>query len=193
MKNHKEDSDNVPSDVSVICTDFDDCFLVSLSRSKDSRGSFIKTYNEQIFKQLHLNTFFKDEFVSVSRKDTLRGFHIQLAPFDGGKLIRCLSGSAYDVALDLRKKSNTFGKTMSYLLTPDSPSIYICAGVAHAFYALSDNTVMHYKCEADYNHERDVGILWSSVDLKWPDEPTYISTRDQQFPELEHFLATSAF
>ena len=192
MKNHLV-PEIVSSDVSIFTTDFEGCFLVSLTGSKDIRGSFIKTYNEASFEKLNLKTNFKDEFVTVSKKGTLRGFHIQLAPSDGGKLIKLLSGSAYDVALDLRKGSNKFGKTMSYLLTPDAPSIYLCAGVAHAFYALSDSTVMLYKCEADYDREKDVGILWSSVELDWPDEPIYISTRDRQFPNLQDFLQTSVF
>ena len=162
--------------------------IIPVIRS-DERGIFVKTFNSDIFREKGLETGFAEEYYSVSRKNVLRGMHFQLPPRDLAKLVYCIRGRALDVITDLRKGSPDFGKTASLELSPKKANmVYVPRGFAHGFYALEDDSLMLYKTTAVYSPEHDSGILWNSLDFKWPCDNPLISERDRGFPSLEEFL-----
>lgn len=148
---------------------------------KDSRGEFYELYNEKfMLKNFELKEKFKQDNISISNKGVIRGLHYQ-SKKPQGKLISVLSGSIYDVIVDIRPYSNDFLKKFIYRLDSiKSESLWVPPGFAHGFQALSRNTIVHYKCNNYYSPETEYTILWSDPDLniKWPLKPTKISKKD---------------
>ena len=154
----------------------------------DERGAFIKTFHIDAFKSSGLEVQFKEEYFSISKKGVLRGLHFQIPPEQHDKLVACILGRAFDVVVDLRLGSPTFGKHAIFKLEADSPKmIYIPSGLAHGFYAYSDQTIMYYKVTSSYSPSNDTGILWDSVDIPWPDKNPLLSERDQSFKPFSEF------
>lgn len=139
---------------------------------QDIRGSFYEFWNKDEFNKLiSKEVVFVQDNISFSKKGVLRGLHYQIYPYSQSKLIACKKGSIYDVAIDLRKSSNTFGKyCFAYLTAENRNQFWIPAGFAHGFIALSDNTEVQYKVEGLRNVEFERSIKWDDVDLdiKWP-------------------------
>ncbi len=147
----------------------------------DARGYFMESYNHDRWFQV-LNVHFIQDNESKSSKNVLRGLHFQVPPFAQDKLVRVISGSVLDVAVDLRKESKTYGQHYKILLSNENKKqFFIPAGFAHGFLALEDDTIFSYKC-SNYYHPSSEGILlWNDIDLKidWGNIDFLISERDQ--------------
>lgn len=154
----------------------------------DDRGSFVKTYHENSFKEAGIEGQFKEAFYSVSKKNVIRGMHFQLPPHEHGKLVYVMSGAICDVILDLRKESGTYGRYIKVDLTFDNKKIiYIPPGLAHGFLSLEEGTVVVYLQTTVHNPEADCGIRWDSFGLKWDVVKPVISKRDRGFASLNDF------
>ena len=155
----------------------------------DDRGWFMESFNkkaiEQILKERNLDIpkFVQDNH-SCSQKNTLRGLHFQKAPYGQGKLVRVVQGKAWDVAVDIRPKSKTYGQWVGVELSGEnSKQFWIPEGFAHGFVALEDNTQFLYKTTNYYNKESEGAIIWNDPDLKieWPvdEDQVNLSEKDK--------------
>lgn len=156
----------------------------------DHRGWFTETYNEAIFKKAGLDIKFVQDNQSFSAtKGTLRGLHYQLNPKAQTKLVRCTRGSIFDVAIDIRKGSSTFGKWFGLELTAENKKqLFIPKGFAHGFMTLTDDVEVQYKVDELYAPECDRGIIWNdpTIGIQWPIEITpVLSAKDEKAPLLE--------
>ena len=149
-----------------------DVILLEPKLFGDDRGFFFESFNSRTFREL---TGFDGAFVqdnhSKSSKNVLRGLHYQIEPVPQGKLVRVISGAIFDVAVDIRRSSPTFGQFVSVTLTADNKrQVWIPAGFAHGFLALSDETEILYKTTDNYAPECDRGIAWNDAELAidWP-------------------------
>ncbi|NOX90324.1 MAG: dTDP-4-dehydrorhamnose 3,5-epimerase [Calditrichaeota bacterium] len=148
----------------------------------DDRGFFMETYKASDFANLGLPAVFTQDNHSRSGKGVLRGLHYQLPPFAQAKLVRCIRGSIFDVAVDIRKSSPTFGKWYAHILEEDDPTmLFIPEGFAHGFYTLSETADVIYKVTAEYSPEHDRGILWNdpAIGIDWPAGKQILSPKDQ--------------
>lgn len=165
------------------------CFLIHNFVAKDHRGTFVKTFNEFLFREQSLQTSFKESYYSKSMKGVVRGMHFQLPPFDHEKLVYLTSGRVLDVILDLRKLSPTCGRVASVELDSFSESVYIPKGCAHGFITLSEEATVVYNVSTVYSPEHDSGIHWQSIPFKWPINDPIISDRDAHFIRLSDFTS----
>jgi len=164
------------------------CFEIIPTIRKDPRGMFIKIFHAPEFKALGLDSDFREEYYSVSKKGVLRGLHFQKPPAAISKLVFCVEGDILDAVVDLRKRSKSYGKAFTVKLsTRKANMLYIPEGCAHGFYALSEKVVMLYKTSGVYSPENDAGVLWSSAGIKWPCKRPIISGRDSSFPAFNEF------
>lgn len=167
-------------------TKFKDLLIINKQSYKDNRGFFKEIINEKHFKKK-----FVFDYISLSKKNVLRGLHIQTYQ-PQGKLITVFQGKIFDVALDLRKKSKTYGQFYKTILSDKkNQSIYIPAGFAHGFCVLEDKTLMHYKCTTSRDIKSEKGIIWNDLRLKikWPITKPVLSTKDKKnltFNEFEN-------
>ena len=153
----------------------------------DGRGFFVETYKESDFISAGITEKFVQDNHSSSVKGVLRGLHYQKNPFAQGKLVRVTRGCVWDVAVDLREKSATFGKWFGIKLDDvDRTMFYLPPGFAHGFVTLSDTAEFQYKCTAEYNKESEGGIIWNDSDLKieWPCDDVMVSDKDKILPSL---------
>jgi dTDP-4-dehydrorhamnose 3,5-epimerase len=153
---------------------------------RDSRGFFLETFHLRKFREFGIADAFVQDNHSCSRKATLRGLHYQLR-YPQAKLCRVVEGQALDVILDVRTDSPHFGKWTSILLSAERQNqIYVPAGFAHGFLALTDTVHFLYKCSDYYHPEDECGVLWNDPELKIPwgiASPT-VSEKDQHLPRL---------
>ncbi len=157
---------------------------------EDQRGYFFESYNEEKFKQLGVDAKFLQDNESKSGKGVLRGLHFQVPPYQQGKLVRVIKGAVLDVAVDLRKSSNTYGKWVSAELSEQNKWMYwIPAGFAHGFLTLEENTVFFYKCTKVYNRESERGIAWNDPDLniRWGINNPLVSEKDKVAMRFSEF------
>ncbi|AXC12934.1 dTDP-4-dehydrorhamnose 3,5-epimerase [Acidisarcina polymorpha] len=150
---------------------------------RDDRGQFQETYNERRFLELGLPIDWKQDNLSMSRKNVVRGLHYQLIQ-PQGKLVRVISGAVFDVAVDLRRHSATFGKHVSVELSAENGlAFYIPAGFAHGFTALTDDACFAYKVTDFYEPSGDRTLLWNDPELgiEWPIDAAQaiVSAKDQ--------------
>lgn len=172
----------------ITATMINGCFLIQLNMMKDDRGRFVKVFHEDIFREHKLVTHFTEQFYTVSRKRVLRGLHFQLPPHDHAKIIYCVQGSIFDAALDIRVGSPTFGKALTVELSAENGrALYFPKGIAHGFYALSDEALMVYNVSSTYSPAHDTGILWNSAAINWPDPDPIVSERDCGFLTFADF------
>ena len=156
----------------------------------DDRGYFMETYNYNDFKAEGLDMVFVQDNQSMSVKGVLRGLHYQ-KQFPQGKLVRVVSGKVFDVAVDLRTGSETYGKWFGVELSAENKKMfYIPEGFAHGFVVLSDEAVFAYKCTDFYHPGDEGGILWSDpeIGVEWPIDPDaklIISEKDQKWGGLK--------
>lgn len=161
---------------------------------RDERGSFVKTFLESEFKRQGLAADFKEVFYSVSGARVLRGMHVQAPPSDQAKLVYCADGDAFDVLLDLRVGSPTFGKFETVeLLGEEGRALYMPPGVAHGFYVREAPVVMIYHVTTEYVPGLDSGIAWNSFGAPWPDASPIVSARDASLPPLGDFKSPFRF
>ena len=154
----------------LIKTSIPDLLVIEPKIFSDSRGYFFEPYNKLNFDKYFGETNFVQDNESKSVKGVLRGFHFQKPPFDQAKLVRCIKGKVLDIALDLRKKSLTFGKHVSVILSEENKKqLFIPRGFAHAFLVLSDSAIFSYKVDNVYAPEYDSGLIWNdpSLSIDW--------------------------
>lgn len=160
-------------------------FIIDLERNEDERGFFSRLFCEEEFKNKDLNYKFVQINNSFNKfKGTLRGMHYQLAPKTESKLIRCIKGSIYDVFIDLRPDSQTFGKYYGINLSEQNRSMaYIPDGFAHGFITLETNTEIIYFSSGFYEPNLERGIRYNDeqFNIQWPENPKIISDKDKQW------------
>ena len=153
----------------------------------DDRGLFMETWSRQRYHDAGISAAFVQDNVSVSKKGTLRGLHYQ-HPQDQGKLVQVLTGLVFDVAVDIRLGSDTFGRSVSITLSDSNhKQVYIPPGFAHGFCAMSDTAVFSYKCTNYYNASAEGGVLWNDpdLDINWPIDNPVLSTKDARYSRLK--------
>lgn len=166
--------------------------LVTPKRHEDKRGFFAETYSRKNYIDLGINIEFVQDNHSVSNDvGTLRGLHFQAPPFAQGKLVRCGKGSIFDVAVDIRIGSPTYGRWEGYKLTPENGhQFYIPPGFAHGFVTLEPYSEIIYKCSNYYEPGTEGSIFWDDPDIgiDWPlDQEPILSDKDQIAPGLKGF------
>lgn len=171
-------------------TDIPDVIIIEPKVFGDRRGYFMETFKEPLFKEHGIDVKFVQDNMSRSIKGTLRGLHYQLDPYAQGKLVRALSGSVFDVAVDIRRNSATFGQWVGVELSGENKlSFWIPAGFAHGFYVMSDTAEFAYKCTNIYKPEAERGIIWNDPDINinWPIDMDHLilSDRDKNNPRLK--------
>jgi len=175
-------------------TALDGAFIIDLEKRSDDRGFFARFFCKIEFRNNNLNSDIVQINNSLSKsKATLRGMHYQLAPKAEDKIIRCVKGSLYDVILDLRADSATFGKWYGLELTAENRKmLYVPKGFAHGFITLEDYTEALYLVTEYYSPETERGIRWNDpkFSINWPITPLIISDKDQNFPDfnIHHHL-----
>lgn len=177
--------------IEVRQTDLEGVLLITPQIFKDPRGFFIESYNLRDFSAMGINDTFVQDNHSKSQKGVLRGLHYQY-PHPQGKLVRVLKGKIFDVVVDIRTGSSTYGNHIGVILTEDtSTMLYVPVGFAHGFLVLEDNTEVMYKVTDLYYPAGDAGIRWDDPYLKieWPfsesgvDSPI-LSDKDKNHPLL---------
>ncbi|MGL5740226.1 MAG: dTDP-4-dehydrorhamnose 3,5-epimerase [Plesiomonas shigelloides] len=158
--------------MNVINTAISDVIICEPKVFCDERGFFFESFNHKLFEDAvgYPVTFVQDNH-SKSSKGVLRGLHYQLPPHAQGKLVRCIAGAVFDVAVDIRKRSPTFGKWVGVDLSGENKrQLWIPEGFAHGFLVLSDTAEVLYKVTDFYNKESEIIIDWqdSTLDIKWP-------------------------
>ena len=153
---------------------------------RDKRGYFMETYHKEKYEQLGLGTHFVQDNLSYSVRGALRGLHYQY-PNAQTKLVQVIKGEIFDVILDIRRGSPTFGQwTGVNLSDKNNRQFYVPAGFAHGFCVLSDSTIVSYKCSEFYAPESEGGILWQDpcVGIIWPVSDPLLSDKDRNYPCL---------
>jgi dTDP-4-dehydrorhamnose 3,5-epimerase len=174
--------------VQINPTQIPGCYQLTPTVFQDQRGSFVKTFHEQVFAEHHLQTNFAEEYYSVSHQGVLRGLHFQLPPQAHTKLVYCVQGQVMDVVVDLRVGSPTYLQTEIFDLSAEKANlIYIPAGLAHGFYVTSAIAIMIYKVTTVYSAADDTGILWNSAGIAWTDPNPIVSQRDSELQPLSDF------
>ncbi len=176
--------------MNVIQTNIPDVLIFEPKVYGDERGFFFESFSKKVFEEaVGYEVNFVQDNHSKSCKGVLRGLHYQLAPHAQGKLVRCVAGEVFDVAVDIRKESPTFGKWVGVNLSAENKrQLWIPAGFAHGFFSLKDNTEFLYKTTDYYHPESERGIAWNDAFLKisWPECDSYIvSLKDKNNPILK--------
>lgn len=169
-------------------TEIEGVYVIEPKVFGDNRGYFMETYNEQEFKNNGLDYNFVQDNQSKSKKGVLRGLHFQKT-HPQAKLVRVLEGEVFDVAVDLRKGSKTYGKWVGVILSEENKKQFmIPRGFAHGFVVLSETAVFAYKCDDFYHPEDEGGIMWndSDINIEWPYHgELLLSEKDKVHPLLK--------
>jgi dTDP-4-dehydrorhamnose 3,5-epimerase len=163
--------------------------LITSLAFQDERGFFMETYKHSDFARFGIREQFVQDNHSFSKKNVLRGLHFQCSPKAQGKLVQAVAGEIFDVAVDLRTGSRTFGKWVSETLSGENHRmLYIPAGFAHGFYVLSDSAHVTYKVTEEFSHEHDAGVAWNDPDIgiSWPMQTPVLSAKDAALPRLRN-------
>ena len=181
-------------------TSIDGVYIIEPKVFGDDRGYFMETYSKNEFEELGLNYNFVQDNQSKSRKGVLRGLHFQKENTQA-KLVRVIKGKVFDVAVDLRPNSKTYGKWEAVILSDENKKMFmIPKGFAHGFLVLSDEAEFTYKCDDTYNPEAEGGLAWNDADIgiKWPldeikAEELLTSEKDSKWPTLKELKKTDLF
>ena len=169
-------------------TTIDGVYIIEPTVFGDNRGYFMETYSKKDFEEIGLNYDFVQDNQSKSKKGVLRGLHFQKT-HPQAKLVRVLEGEVFDVAVDLRKGSKTYGKWVGVILSEENKKQFmIPRGFAHGFVVLSDTAVFAYKCDDFYHPEDEGGIMWNDPDIniEWPYKgELLLSEKDKVHPLLK--------
>jgi dTDP-4-dehydrorhamnose 3,5-epimerase len=170
-------------------TPFAGAFLIDLDKKVDERGFFARAFCVQEFGQHNLTPHICQANTSLSvHKGTLRGMHYQLAPKAETKIVRCTRGALFDIILDLRLDSSTFGQSFGAELSAENRRmIYVPKGFAHGFITLTDNTEALYFVDEFYSPENERGVRYDDTrfQIKWPAPPSVISEKDRAYPDFD--------
>ncbi|MEI2428101.1 dTDP-4-dehydrorhamnose 3,5-epimerase [Priestia megaterium] len=174
--------------MNMIKTKFEDAFLIEPKVFGDHRGFFTESYNKELFKQNGIDMDFIQDNHSLSQQPgTLRGMHYQLNDKAQTKLVRVTRGAIYDVIVDIRKGSPTYGKWQGFILSADNKrQLLVPKGFAHGFCTIVENTEVQYKVDELYSPEHDRGIAWddSALNIDWPFNNPVLSDKDTKHPTL---------
>lgn len=168
-----------------VTTDLPGVVLVKPRVIPDDRGFFLEYYKQSEFIENGITDFFVQDNHSRSTVGVLRGLHYQLNPAAQGKLVRCIHGAIWDVAVDIRKSSSHFGQWIGYELNEENKRmLYIPRGFAHGFVTLSETAEITYKVTAEYEPKCDRGIIWndSQIGIEWPLTDVQVSNKDGNLP-----------
>ncbi|RMG60556.1 MAG: dTDP-4-dehydrorhamnose 3,5-epimerase [Bacteroidetes bacterium] len=164
------------------------CYILQPRAFSDHRGRLVKTFHEDTFKALGLETHYPESYYSVSNKGVLRGLHFQVPPYAQVKLVTCVYGRLLDVAVDLRTDSPTYGKHVMVELSAEQGNmLYMPEGLAHGFYALTDQAIIQYFGSTMYHPESDGGVAWDSCGIAWPDASPVVSEKDAHLPAMTSY------
>lgn len=168
-------------------TSIDGVYIIYPKKFGDNRGYFMETYKEEDFKKAGLKYVFLQDNQSKSKKGVLRGLHFQ-KKYPQAKLVRCIEGEVFDVCVDLRKDSPTYGKWEGVILSAEKGNQFmIPRGFAHGFVVLSETATFCYKCDETYHPEDEGGIIWNDpkIGIEWPiKEGIILSEKDMNHPLL---------
>lgn len=181
-------------------TSIEGVYVIEPTVFGDNRGYFMETYSQKDFEELGLNYNFVQDNQSKSKKGVLRGLHFQKENTQA-KLVRVIKGEVFDVAVDLRPSSQTYGKWEGVILSEENKKMFmIPKGFAHGFLVLSDEAEFTYKCDDIYNHEAEGGLKWDDeeIGIKWPmenikKEELLTSEKDSKWPSLKELKNTDLF
>jgi len=166
----------------------EDVILIKPKAYEDNRGFFMESYKKSDFTANGINKDFIQENHSYSNSKVLRGLHYQIKPFSQAKLIKCIKGSIYDIALDIRPNSATFKQYIKVELSEENKQmLYIPEGFAHGFVVMSENAQIIYKTTKEYNPISERGIFWNDKDLNinWEiDFEPILSKKDENLPKF---------
>ncbi|MFT5751993.1 MAG: dTDP-4-dehydrorhamnose 3,5-epimerase [Dokdonia sp.] len=175
-------------------TPLKDCFIVKPRVFKDARGIFFETFNEKGFQQATGITIpFIQDNQSCSTRGVLRGLHFQTGAMAQAKLVRVAKGQVLDVVVDLRKDSESFGKSFSVVLDDENHwQLYVPRGFAHGFITLSETSIFCYKCDNFYDKESEAGIIYNDatlcIDWHLSEEEFIVSEKDLELPTYEEAI-----
>ena len=177
------------SNFNFIKTEIDGVIIVEPRVFGDERGYFMETYQETAFKEAGISSDFVQDNQSKSRKGVLRGLHFQ-NNHPQAKLVRVIKGEVFDVAVDLRKDSKSYGKWVGVLLSEaNKRQFYVPRGFAHGFLVLSEEAEFVYKCDDFYHPEDEGGVMWNDPDIgiEWPtiDAEILLSEKDKKHPKFK--------
>ena len=174
--------------MNFIKTEIEGVYIIEPKVFGDNRGYFFESYNEKEFKENGLDYTFVQDNQSKSKKGVLRGLHFQKT-YPQAKLVRVLEGEVFDVAVDLRKDSKTYGKWVGVILSSENKRQFmIPRGFAHGFVVLSESATFTYKCDEFYHPEDEGGLMWNDEDIniEWPYEgEVLLSEKDKKHPSLK--------
>jgi len=175
--------------VNIVKTKLKDAFIFEPKVFGDHRGFFMETYNSQLLEEQGLSfNFVQDNHALSKESGVLRGLHYQLEPFAQTKLVRVTKGAVYDVIVDIREGSPTYGQWEGFILSEDNKrQLLVPQGFAHAYCTLVENTEFLYKVDNYYSPEHDRGIAWNDSDLNidWPVTNPILSDKDTKHPKLK--------
>lgn len=160
--------------------------LIEPQRFGDARGYFLETWREERYREAGINLPFVQDNLSRSARGILRGLHLQ-HPNDQGKLVSVMVGEVFDVAVDTRVGSPTFGKWTGVVLSSeDHRQLWIPPGFAHGFCVTSESALFAYKCTAPYSARDEVGVIWNdpAIGIQWPIGEPLLSAKDKALPRL---------
>lgn len=170
-----------------------DLILINYPSRKDSRGTFDVVYNKKLYSKIIKKEFLQENLSISLKKNTIRGIHLQLKPFDQAKLITVIKGSILDIAIDLRKNSKTFKKIFYFKMSESNKNqLFIPRGFGHGFCTLKDNTIISYKVDNHYNpkmeitidfNDRELNVIWPKIKSK-----KYLSKKDRNGISLKDFI-----
>jgi dTDP-4-dehydrorhamnose 3,5-epimerase len=166
-------------------------FVVEPRCFGDARGRFFESWRESDYAAAGVAEPFVQDNISISQSNVLRGLHYQ-ADDAQGQMVTIVAGRVFDVLVDMRRDSVTFGRSESFVLDEAAPrQIYMPAGVAHGFCVLSTSAILHYKCTKYYNSATERGVRWNDPDLAiaWPIGKPILSDRDANYPLLSEIAA----
>lgn len=171
-----------------ITTKIPGVYILEMNSFEDDRGSFVKKFHENTFKENDLDFDFKENFYSISHKNVIRGMHFHLPPKDHTKFIYVTSGAIQDVVVDLRKDSPTYREYVDVELSQKNhKAIYVPIGCAHGFKSLEDNTCTVYLQTGMHSPEHDTGIRYDSFGFNWDLQDPIISKKDKALVKLQDF------
>ena len=167
--------------------DLEGVLIIEPTIHTDSRGRFFESFQRERYKDLGITEEFVQDNQSVSHKNTIRGLHYRVEP-EQSKLVRVIKGEVFDVVVDIRKSSPTFGQWRGYTLSDSNYlQIYIPAGFAHGFCVLSETAEFLYKVSEYYSAEKERGIIWNDpeIGVEWPTSSPILSKKDKMNPGLK--------
>ena len=171
----------------------DGALIINPTESNDERGVFFKLFTEELLKENGISPHFCEQYISISKKGVVRGLHYQAGKSSQAKLVQCIKGEAYDVILDLRRSSPTFGRWTGVMLSEKTrQTIFIPRGFAHGFAALSEGATLHYLADNNYSQKDERGVRWDdpALAIDWKVGKPIVNEKDRLLPlfkDAEYF------